>query len=130
MLCYHHMSKLQTNKYDRVLKHQPTIKTRLYGAHEIHATMQARAREHELQALTNLKSEEAKLSKNAVKMNILDSFKQMRLPIPDFAALGLEPIPCGMAMPGYAYDVGGDGNEAGTEIDGHDCFDMLDIKVY
>jgi len=106
------------------------ITSSFHGAHEIHATMQARAREHELQNLNNLKSEEAKLAKNAVKMNILDSFKQLRLPIPDFAALGLEPIPCGMAMPGYAYDVGADGNEVGTEIDGHDCFDTLDIKVY
>lgn len=118
------------NAQQQALELSQQIAGSMYGAHEIHATMQARAREHELQALTNIKSEEAKLAKNAVKMNILDSFKQMRLPIPDFAALGLEPIPCGMAMPGYAYDVGTDGNEAGYEVDGHDCFDMLDIKVY
>ena len=92
--------------------------------------MKSRAREHELMAQHNTKSDEQKLAKNAVKMSILDTFKQHTLPIPDYAQVGIEPIPCGMAMPGYAYDIGDDGNEVGQEIDGHDDFDYIDIRVY
>ena len=93
--------------------------------------MASRAREHKLMSQHNTKSDEQKLSKNAVKLNnILDTFKQFSLQIPDYAQLGIEPIPCGMAMPGYAYDVGEDGNDVGTEIDGHDDFDFIDIKIY
>lgn len=92
--------------------------------------MEQRKREQQLMGQHNTKSDEQKLKKNAVKMSILDTFKQLTLQIPPYAQVGLEPIPCGMAMPGYAYDVGVDGNEVGYEIDGHDDFDFIDIRVY
>ena len=92
--------------------------------------MEQRKREQLLMGQHDTKSDEMKLKKNAIKMSILDTFKQLTLQIPPYAQVGLEPIPCGMAMPGYAYDVGEDGNEVGDEIDGHDDFDYIDIRVY
>ena len=52
------------------------------------------------------------------------------LRLPEAAMSGAEPIPCGMAMPGYAYDIGDEGNQPGTEVDGHDDFDDIDICIY
>jgi len=109
---------------------QAEIAAGLTGTSEIHEVMEQRKREQLLMGQHDTKSDEMKLKKNAIKMSILDTFKQLTLQIPPYAQVGLEPIPCGMAMPGYAYDVGEDGNEVGDEIDGHDDFDYIDIRVY
>jgi len=116
-----------TSYNDKAKELQEQIVSSMQGVSEIHATMAARQREHEL---TNIKTKEEKMAKNAVKVNILDNFEDFTFPLPEFANLGIEPIPCGMAMPGYAYDIGEDGNAVGDEIEGFDDFDMIDIKVY
>merc|ERR1711881_564914 len=85
---------MDANVQEKARQMQKEVADSFYGASEISATMQARAREHELQTLKNFKSEEDKLKKNAVKMNILDTIQDFRLTIPDFASMGLEPIPC------------------------------------
>jgi len=116
-----------TSYNDKAKELQEQIVSSMQGVSEIHATMAARQREHEL---ANQKTKEEKMSKNAVKVNILDNFEDFTFPLPEFANLGIEPIPVGMAMPGYAYDIGDDGNEVGDEIEGFDDFDFIDVKVY